>query len=98
MHGKVRIFCVGRSLHSVKHLCLVKSLFPVIICQELLKEPKNNNLKYHILQGTHTTTYLRVFYTLGDIKAGINQPFRRKNRAYLTYLGNGSVAPDLAFA
>lgn len=31
---------------------------------------------------------------MGDIKAGINQPFRRKNRAYLTYLGNGNITPD----
>lgn len=89
---------MGISLHSIKHLCLVKSLFPVIICQGLLKEPENNNLKYKILQGTHITTCLRVFWTLDDIKEGINQPFRRKTRSYLTYLGNGNITPDLAFA
>lgn len=83
---------MGRSLHSIKHLCSVKSSFPVIICQELLKEPENNNLKYQVLQGTHGTTFENV-----DIKAGINQPFRRKNRAYLTSLSNGNTAPDLAF-
>lgn len=83
---------MGRSLHSIKHLCLVKSSFPGIICQELLKEPENNNLKYQVLQGTHGTTFENV-----DIKAGINQPFRRKNRAYLTSLSNGNTAPDLAF-
>jgi len=41
---------------------------------------------------------LTVFWASDDIKAGIKQPFRRKKKAYLKYLGNGDIKPDLAAA